>query len=587
MPDYKGSNSYSLESEASSGISIVEMTDRLQGYINDLEGLNGKGEKEFLTIGSNLNESHSSVVDISKTASSAAELILGKEIAKAIDDFQELRKKVRAYLDQVEIEIKQCNGKLLSIINIIKSIKKSVYDLKGIAKLLNMFALFTRIVVVNLSNHDSSLDTLVNNIKSMSKLINSRSNKIMKHMKTMSFMLNNAITTVHELETRQKNIAIRIVKDTEQGLASIRSMKKSSSSALEITKIITDRSCAVSKNISDVIVSLQSHDIVRQKMNQSIADLNNLLDILNSRDDLESDANNLDNVDVFPGVMISSLPIKTDISFIRDELIKAVKGIKDSLTGIAGNTAGLSAEIKEIAGSVSEDYQSFWDDMDQVMSSFTLSVKEDSDTSGKLSKVMKSVASMVSDISTCVSNIEEIGSDIKLIAFNARIKAAHIGEEGAAIGLLSEKIERLSVDSSEKTGMILDKLKEISGHIQELSRYEDSGVKIETVGLNDIVASLVDVLNPLHIVDQEIISHLNNMDENTTALVNDIKALTGGINVHNIASSVASDVISCLREIEESSMFAAGMGISNLLKRNEIVPDHESGLILEDNVEFF
>ena len=421
MPDYKGSNSYSLESEASSGISIVEMTDRLQGYINDLEGLNGKGEKEFLTIGSNLNESHSSVVDISKTASSAAELILGKEIAKAIDDFQELRKKVRAYLDQVEIEIKQCNGKLLSIINIIKSIKKSVYDLKGIAKLLNMFALFTRIVVVNLSNHDSSLDTLVNNIKSMSKLINSRANKIMKHMKTMSFMLNNAITTVHELETRQKNIAIRIVKDTEQGLASIRSMKKSSSSALEITKIITDRSCAVSKNISDVIVSLQSHDIVRQKMNQSIADLNNLLEILNSRDDLESDANNLDNVDVFPGVMIYSLPIKTDISFIRDELIKAVKGIKDSLTGIAGNTAGLSAEIKEIAGSVSEDYHSFCDDMDQVMSSFTLSVIEDSDTSGILSKVMKSVASMVSDISTCVSNIEEIGSDIKLIAFNARI----------------------------------------------------------------------------------------------------------------------------------------------------------------------
>ena len=530
------------------GISLPQLKKQITALSTLLEGLNSKTEEEFLAVGSSLNNFYSRVTDISKSASSSADLILGKEISRAIGDFKDLQSRVDSYLARIEGEMVQCMDKLRGILRMIVSINKPARDLKDMAQMLQMLAVSTRIVTVNLSRRDAGFSALSDNIKNMSKLINLKSSDILKQIKLLGHMVNNAIATLRKLEDRQSVLAGEILNNTSLGLSAITNMKNRSNDAAGITNLISGRSDEISSNISEIMVSLQFHDITRQKIDQSVNIMRSSLTGSPAEDSEDGD----DEKEI-THILGSCLSLKSEISSVKDELLKAVNSIIGNMGGIAKNITNLSSEIGDAAGAVSEDYSDFWLEMDQVMSSFTTSIREDADTSGKLSEVMGSLAGTVSNMSHYASDIEEIGSDVKLIAFNARIKAAHVGTEGASVGLLAEKIQKLSVDASVKTSSILSILTKISSYAKELSAYETSATKIEDVGLDDVVSRLIDILNPLHMVDDKIISYLNSMDKDSDNLARDINALISGVTIHDQASHVLEDVLTDLEDLEESA----------------------------------
>jgi len=526
-------------------ISLPQLKEQVNGLGDLLEGLNSKTEEEFLAIGSSFNSFYTSVADISKSASSSADLILGKEISRAIGDFKDLQGRVDSYLGRIEGEMGQCMNKLREILKMIVSINKPARDLKDMAQMLRMLAVSTRIVTVNLRSRDAGFSALSDNIKSMSNLINLKSSDILKQTKLLVHMVNNAISTLRKLADRQSVLAGEILNNTSLGLSAITNMNNKSTDAAGITNLISERSDRISGNISEIMVSLQFHDITRQKIDQAVNIMRSSIDdSLDEKPEVTEDEHRITNI------LGKCLSLKSDLSVVKDELLNAVNSIIGNMEGIARNITNLSSEIGDTAGAVSEDYSDFWLEMDQVMSSFTTSIKEDADTSGKLSEVMGSVAGTVSNMSHYASDIEEIGSDVKLIAFNARIKAAHVGREGASVGLLAEKIQKLSVDATLKTASILNTLTKISSYANELSTYETSATKIEDVGLDDVVSRLIDILNPLHMVDDKIISCLNNMDSASDNMAEDIKALIAGVTVHDQASNVLEGVIGELEEIE-------------------------------------
>ena len=570
-------------------ISLPQLKEQVNGLAGLLEGLNSKTEEEFLAIGSSLNSYYAAVADISKSASSSADLILGKEIARAIGDFNDLQGRVDSYLGRIEGEMGQCMDKLREILKMIISINKPARDLKDMAQMLQMLAVSTRIVTVNLSRRDAGFSALSDNIKSMSRLINLKSSDILKQIKSLGHMVNNAISTLRKLEDRQSVLAGEILNNTSLGLSAITNMKNRSNDAAGITNLISERSDEISGNISEIMVSLQFHDITRQKIDQSVNIMrSSIVDSLDEKPEVDETENQITDI------LGSCLSLKPDINSVKDELLNAVNSIIGNMGGIARNITNLSSEIGDAAGAVSEDYSDFWLEMDQVMSSFTTSIREDADTSGKLSEVMGSLAGTVSNMSHYASDIEEIGSDVKLIAFNARIKAAHVGREGATVGLLAEKIQKLSVDATVKTASILKTLTKISSYANELSVYETSATKIEDVGLDDVVSRLIDILNPLHMVDDKIISYLNSMDKDSDNLAKDIKALIAGVTVHDQASNVLEGVITELEEIE------AGAGdlcpdldsyrSSTYTKEKEVISGEAAGEDEDDqdsNIELF
>lgn len=577
-----------------SGIDLSgkELICQLRDIAGDLEALNGKTENEFLSIGSNLNDFQSRVGEISNVASSTAELILGKEVARATDDFRDIQGRVNNYLTRVEKEMWGGKKKLHNILDMISRINKPLKDLKEIAGSLHMLAMSTRIITVRLSRHDADFKTLADNIKSMSKLINSNSSNIIDQARSLSALVNDAISTLHKLQVLHGSLAGNILDNTDKGLLTIKRMKDKSPSTAKIAEVISDGSNEVSKNLSEIIVSLQFHDISRQRIDHAIGEFKESCTILDSEGGAKPGPSPQESSESFLKVFSKLHYLRADLKSVRDEMKNAVEGIIGNLMGIARNVVGLSTEMGDIAGAVSEDYSSFWSEMEEVMLSFTVSIKEDANTSGKLSELMNSVASTVSNMSAFVSDIKEIGSDIKLIAFNARIKAAHVGKKGASVGLIAEKIQGLSAEADEKTASILDNLNRISEYAKELSAYEDSGTKIEDVELGDVVGSLVDILNPLDMVDKSIVSNLERIDKDNGVLKVAINNSVAAITVHDEVSDVICSVLSELEEIEKKyhPLLPEGEmpGGSDELKdegRNENWRDADRGP--DNNVELF
>jgi methyl-accepting chemotaxis protein len=198
----------------------------------------------------------------------------------------------------------------------------------------------------------------------------------------------------------------------------------------------------------------------------------------------------------------------------------------------------------------------------------TAALLESSKVNQSLCVAMGEVADTVGEIASFVGDIETIGEEIKLIALNAQIKSAYTGEEGAALGVLAEAIQRLSIDAIDHTTVVSRTLQGIITVTQGLN----SGVAIETSSLeaevHGMVQSLNSLLDVLRRVNESLLGSLSRMDQAVTLLSSEIDQVTAGISVHLKVSRVLQEAV-------------LGLG-SITAEARRIAPDTGQGANLEE-----
>jgi methyl-accepting chemotaxis protein len=202
-----------------------------------------------------------------------------------------------------------------------------------------------------------------------------------------------------------------------------------------------------------------------------------------------------------------------------------------------------------MAGIADQAGGSFFTGMEQDISVVSAALLESSKVNQSLCLAMGSVAQTVGEIATFVGDIEKIGEEIKLIALNAQIKSAYTGEEGAALGVLAEAIQRLSIDAIDHTGAVSGILQAIIAVTKRLNE----GVSVETSGLetevHGMVAKLSGLLEVLRLVNETLRRSLVRMDHQVTQLSSDIEQATAGITVHRKVSQVLDGAVQGLAGI--------------------------------------
>ncbi len=152
----------------------------------------------------------------------------------------------------------------------------------------------------------------------------------------------------------------------------------------------------------------------------------------------------------------------------RDKMLQAVGSIIENLRGIAGNIMELSQSSQELSRDHTEEEHSFFKKMAGYLTEVSLGLEQYGLASHDLSRLLHSVAPTIGEMSLCLRDIEGIEIAIERIALNACIKAAHLGEEGAALGVLAEGIQHLLGDTRQQTLAASKKLESIIAAAQEL-----------------------------------------------------------------------------------------------------------------------
>jgi methyl-accepting chemotaxis protein len=147
-----------------------------------------------------------------------------------------------------------------------------------------------------------------------------------------------------------------------------------------------------------------------------------------------------------------------------------------------------------------------------------------------LNKSINTAVDIVEELAHYVQEIEDIGDEIEIIALNAIVKAAHVGNEGSALGILAESIQKLSLEAKEQTSSITIKLESVNSIAQGLRLSLNSvTIKDELITENE----LKNVIDKILKNESEAKNQFLYLNQNILEIKKGISYFTSKINIHN------------------------------------------------------
>ena len=205
----------------------------------------------------------------------------------------------------------------------------------------------------------------------------------------------------------------------------------------------------------------------------------------------------------------------------------------ENLHLIACRVGEMAEKTRTLAGSTDDPANSYLARLEDSFSILGASVSEYVRINGELSEAVQQVAGAVGSLSAFMNDIQKIGIEMKMIALNACIHAAHVGSQGMGLGVLADAITGLAFDTSRQTDLIIEKMKTILLSADGLS----TDVALKTAehesGEEAVIQDLAEVSGRLRSIDEEIKPLLGHIHAAGKALSEELERTIEGIGVHD------------------------------------------------------
>lgn len=513
-----------------------------------LHELSSTTEGEFLRIGESLQDYYRRAREISRLASSVAERISGDEMAHARLELQSVFEEVK---HQSEASRKGVEG-LSSLLQAFNEIPTQLGSFDKTVKHLQVLCNFIRIESARLGERGAGFDALSDDVRRLGSTVASKSTDLAERSDSISVLIRTHLRMAAGFSSREKEQGKEILKRAEQNLSALSDRYQRSSSTLQE---IADRWVHISRNIGEVVSSLQFHDITRQRLEHAgdaLAEMGN-------------DAAGSVQPEGFsrflpwrPGrggllachASMLFAPCEIQAAQLRHaeaDLTAAMLRLDKHLREIAADSVGMSREIRKLAGNANGENHSFLSELEKELSSLLSAMSDYLEINREYAASIAHVQATVGDMSLFIKDIELIGIEMRMIALNACIHAARIGDEGVVLGVLAEAIHQLSVDTARQIEAISRSLTAITAAAGFLSTETDHRLlqqgQTRREEMTDHVRSL---LSPLRLMDEEISLLLNRIDDAGSELSEEIEQTLQEITVQRRMGDGIGEVVSGL-----------------------------------------
>lgn len=539
--------------ERSNVINYKGISQRPLGMLIDctqvLEALTAATEEEFLYIGSKLKDFYDRAVSIAELSAAVAYRMSGDEISGAIKGLNLFAERASDYLRQSDGEMKSSIEKLNQVASLIADLQPHLEGLVSISRTLRVLGFSTGIQNAVLKNPDKGFKVLGEDVKGLSQVITEKSGYINFNIGSLNNTVLNSSLKFHSLGSGLQVRAATILKDTMSGLQVLNRRYRSSADA---TQAVSEGSIRISDSISNVVTSLQFHDITRQQFEISRKAFDDISAKLGDADAGNGAAHEKGRAHFIHDVLVFCAGQSAQLRSARDELVYAVGSVVENLNAMIVNVGVMLKRAGHIASTDGSEAGAFLSEVEKSLSSVTpiLSALSESAALRKgLSEEITLVAGAVRDISGIIGEIEEIDDDVELIAFNAAVKAQSKGEEGRPLSVIAESIQRISAETQAHTAGISDMLKFIGSFALEVSGDVSAGELQCRAGVEEMSKGLRDMVSSLQAVNGEVVSVLKDVNKAGLSLSIDIEEVVKKITVHRLVDQVVSEVLSDIDRI--------------------------------------
>ena len=520
-----------------------------------LRRLGGTTEDEFLQIGSRMQDFYQRSSAITSMANQLVESVSGERVHTLIDHLRQMMGDMEAYLASARGQSRDSCGTLARILGLLGQVSEPLEGFQKMTKALRMLGISTKIESSRLGEMGAGFQTLALDVEKLSHLVSEKSSSILGHRQLLSNMITDNLRVVRASEASQDKEVSGVLTSTSQSLEELVSVNVRCGSFGSLVSAISEE---VSANISEVVSSMQMHDMTRQQVEHIVEALERLTTKLQGEGGTMLGPEERRKLIIEAGDVCELQ--SAQLRHAASELCGAVHSIVENLRDVAGKLERMALETLATTGAADSGGGSFMDTISRGMATVTAVLEKCAQSDRDMAATLSRVADTMQEVTGFVTDIEDIGSEIDLIALNSQVKAAHTGREGAALGVLAEAIKRLSVDAINQTDSVSQTLLQINQSTSHL--FQEATAETEQLGarIGIMEEELSGILAELGGMNADLMGLLSGLSSRVADLTDDIERTTAGIDVHDRVTAMSEDVMASLdgivakaRELEPAS----------------------------------
>lgn len=485
-----------------------------------LDSLAHSTEDEFLHIGSKLQEFYLQSQDMTEMSSKVLGLMTGEEISSSARGLAEILQALEDHLDRSEDHFSRISTILQQYQTTLSRAGSQLEDLKMLILNLSMLGFFTRVENAHVFSNDTGFASLTDDVKKLSERIKEKSSQIKSQSDELLGMIRQAFKKAEDSRKSQRDQSRSMLDHT---VSNNTILAKKNDDAMLSARLVATKSQGITESIGDIVSSLQFHDITRQQIEHVKEVIEYLTNAMNSGEhDVTELAAMMDEV--------GSLQIE-QLNQSEADITSAVAKVIENLRNLTSSVAGIIDETQRVSWASDIEGRGFMEEIDSGIAGVIRCLDENIREQMNLMETMTSLSDMVSEMSVFIREIEYMGQNLQLIALNARIKAAHIGQEGASLDTISGGIYELSKNSrgltkdlSEMLGAIVDLAKGFDADIAEIRHSQEKQVQ-------EMMDNLQGIIRSLHQVNDNVLTIITDMNTTGESLMADIQKSLGEFRV--------------------------------------------------------
>lgn len=531
----------------------LQWTSSLSQVDTLLDKLIAASEDDFLRIAENLQEYYSRAQMMCGKSTEVVELMTGEALRNTTDGLHAILEELKGHIGESQANFSEISRVFHQHSSELSKISSSIESFKLHLLNLTMLGFLTRVESAHISTSDSGFATLTDDVRNLSEVIKQKSLSISTASENVQSFVSHALLKISEFERSQSETA-RITLD--KAMSNHQALSRKFKSTSESVKLVEKISKDIAASIGDIVISMQFHDITRQQ-------LEHVKEVL---DHLCSEIGEDGYTELEQAAMVRDI-LKLQHAQLNqsyEELTAASFKVIASLQNITINVSDVIMETQDVAWASDTKGLSFMEGLDSGITSVIDCIRDIAEEHANLSETVNSASEMVSEMSIFVRDIESLGLNLQLIALNARIKAAHLGREGAMLDTISGSIYELSKEAREDTKdlrSVLANLVDISLRFKEdMLLMQDKQAK--TIEL--MVNNLKDLTAQLKAINGSIHATLGEMKDLGETLLRDLENTGDRITVHEQVDRLLSKVMKAVEETAESARLVCPSGMENL-----------------------
>jgi len=519
-------------------------------------------------IGGKLRDFSVRTRELSQLSSAIAERMAGAKMKEAMEGLQEIFSRVR----RLDGESGLGRDVLTTILENFGRVQTHLLFFEGTVRQLHALCSFIRIENARSGRVDTGFDTLADDVMVLARNIESQSARLLDQVTVLTNLIGNNLEKIRHFDEQQHRKARHILDDAVNNLSALREKYANSTEAMKAFSLRWNR---LSSNIGEVVSAMQFHDITRQRIehvSEALADLTvtgaspvRRRVFLLRPAHLQSERRDTNparmEISRIGGIAAACELQAAQLSHARDEFVSAVQAIIENIRDIAENVEGLSEETLQLAGAADDEGNSFLTTLDAGLASLTDAISNYESANDELTAALGRTVEMVEQMSEFVSQIEKIGIEIRIIAINASIHAAHIGEEGLALGVLADALRPLSLETSRQISAISGTLMSVIGVSREFSDKLGRNQEKQIGDSSRMADRLEETMELLRSLDKDNLSLLERIGGEVKALLADIGAVVSAIHVHERIDQTIDGVNAVLAGVMKEMRAALPAGI--------------------------